>query len=86
MRAAILRIRKLILMNRDADCILRCVENFEPIVHIGAFLICNSFNTCVMNGAICVARNLYLEAGDFEQSAKIQQNIQVDAFFWNAVC
>ena len=85
LRAAVSGVGKLVLMNRNADGVFRCIQDFEPVVHIGAFLVCDAFDACIMNGAVGVARDLHLKAGDFEQSAQVKQNVQVDALLRNAV-
>lgn len=85
LRAAVLRIGKLILMNRNTDGAVRLIQNRKAVIHIRAFLIRDAFNAFVMDGSVGVARDMYFIAGDFEQRAQIEQDIQVDSLFRYAV-
>ena len=81
--AAVLRIGKLILVDRHADCVFRRIQNRKPIVHVGAFLVCNALDALVVDRAVAVARDLHLVAGCRQQRAQIQQDVQVDALLRN---
>lgn len=83
--AAVLRIRKLILMNGDADRIFRRIQNFQTVIHVRAFLICDARNALIVDRAVGIPRDCHLKAGDFQNTAQIKQNTEVDAFFRNAV-
>jgi len=72
-------------VNGNADGVFRLVEDREAIVHVGALLIRDALDALVVDGAVGVARDMHLEAGDLEQAAQIEQNVQIDALLRNAV-
>ncbi len=84
--AAVFRIGKLILMNRDADGVLRFVENREAVIHVGAFLVRDALDPFVMDGAVGIPRDMHLEAGNLKQRTEVEQDAEVDPFLRDAVC
>ena len=61
--AGILRVSELILVNRDADGVVRRIEYRQTVIHIRGFLVGDAFNSGVVNGTVGVACHLDRVAG-----------------------
>ena len=85
LRTAVFRIRELILVDRDADSVLRRIEDRKAVIHIGGLLIGDPLNALIVDRAVGVPRNLHLIAGDHQQITQIEQDIEVDPLFRYAV-
>lgn len=79
--AAVLWIGELILMDGDTQGVFLTVEDGEPVIHVGAFLVGDTLDPLVVDGRVRIPGHDHLISGHPQQLPEIQQDGEVDVLF-----
>ena len=83
--SAVSGIRELILVNGNTDRRVIFIEQCQPVIHVGTFLIGDSLNALFVNRTIRISGNNNRVAFHLQHCPQMEQNFQIDALFGYAI-